>query len=259
MRQMLRAIALLAAGPALAQDAMPRGTLAYFTGECPTGWNSSQVPDGALGRTVTPTPTGGTPLQPVGGNITPDSTPQHRHSATGGSVDTGDESLILVQGCCNNNLGHGGDRQVIVSPSTFTNADLPMLFLRLCVKIAAPDPAPMPSGLMAFQPTQCPAGSTLYEDAAGRFLMGLAPGVTGPAAFGGAPLSPGEDRTHTHEFEASIELPVSEIAGASGCCAHNYAEAQTIDFRGETDAVVGEDGENGASLSYFTANLCRVN
>lgn len=159
MKQIIRtAFALTLLGTAsLGQDAMPRGTISYFTGDCPTGWTNSQLPAAALGRSLIATPTGGQPLQGVGDALDGQDDLTHQHTI---EIDVGDEDVGLLHSCCNENLGEGGDQEVQIAMPTGDSSGLPFLFLSVCVKVANPDPGPVPSGLMAFQPAACPNGTS---------------------------------------------------------------------------------------------------
>ena len=72
-------------------------------------------------------------------------------------------------------------------------------------------------------------------------------------------LQPGEIRTHSHTMNGAMSFPEHDIAGASGCCAHDYAASGSIDFTGSTDVNTNDSKYDSAvQAPYYTAYLCQA-
>jgi hypothetical protein len=91
-------------------------------------------------------------------------------------------------------------------------------------------------GTVAFfgsETAECPDGWIQADYAMGRLVVGV---IDEPAVGKviGKPLGDQEDRTHTHTFSASVDLPYKAVAAADG--ANNQgAKAQAYEVMGSTD------------------------
>jgi hypothetical protein len=203
-------------------DGFPEGAIAFFLGTgCPSGW--SPFAEGA-GRTVVPS-AGAEAGTAVGVPQAGNERRAHRHELAV-AVELPSISFAGIAGEAN----HGVARSGVVQGASTTDpgeADLPYVQLLICTRTAPSSGRRAPSGVVAFfAEDACPAP---WREAAsalrGRLLIGLpADGVAGET-FGGAPLTAGEVRTHTHPVSASLGGASHGIALASGCCASGYAAA----------------------------------
>jgi hypothetical protein len=269
IRSRLASIAALmfagAAGAAMADDAMPSLTEAYFAGGCPDGWMKLEA---AKGRTLLPSPLGAGSGAYAGNALDGLSVPKHRHLQITGTVDVPGTSFILIDGCCNNNLGYSGNRAVSGSTSE-TEDGLPFIQYSACIKISAPDQSAVPSGILTFYALpMCAAGWQEETAVQGRYIIGLPDNGTPYYSFGGDPLSPNEIRTHTHAVKGNIVFGGHDIAGGSGCCASGYAASGTFPITGgKTTPVVpppsrsgtAEPPDSAVNAPYYTATMCRKN
>ncbi|MCB1807176.1 MAG: hypothetical protein KDJ99_19115, partial [Candidatus Competibacteraceae bacterium] len=98
-----------------------------------------------------------------------------------------------------------------------------------------------------------------YNAASGRFIVGLNPNGQPAATFGGANLQPSEVRTHSHDMGGSLDFPEHDIAGGSGCCAHDYAASGSHGFSGSTGVDTNASKYDAAvQAPYYTAFLCEA-
>jgi hypothetical protein len=250
--------AVFASAGAAAGDAMPFLTAAYFAKSCPTGW--TELPQ-AKGRFIVPSPqgagTGGFVGTALDGST---SAPQHEHQKAEASITLVARNFVLIGGCCNERLGRSGAYTMQGSASK-APASLPNIQYVACMKTDTSVSGSVPADVMAFSMAgaYCADGWREESAAKGRYIVGLPDNGTAYASFGGAPLRSGELRTHTHEVSSSLQFPESQIAGASGCCAENYASSGSADFSGATvpDPDADHPDDSAASAPYFTATLCR--
>jgi hypothetical protein len=255
------ALVLLSTIPAtfLANDAMPLNTISYFNGACPDGWNNAAL-SSASGRFLIPSMQGGGVFSFAGEALTSQQTPSHAHASATGSIDLPAKEFILIDGCCNDSLGHSGTHNMSGSAKT-GSSDLPYIQYNACMKTEAPSgKETVPSGVSTFFMSPiCPTGWTLQTSASGRYIVGRPDqGVPG-ATFGGKPLIPGEIRTHSHDMGGTMNLPEHNIAGGSGCCAHGYAASGNTKFSGNTnvDTNAGGKYDSATQAPYFTLTFCR--
>lgn len=245
------------AAGALAQDAMPMFSIAYFDGPCPTGWDSAALAS-ANGRTLLPTPRGGGAGGFVGEALGSQAEPEHSHTTASGSIDSPAKEFVLIDGCCNESLGHSGTHSMSGSAAENTSG-LPYIQYNACLKNSAPDTGTLPSGMLFFSLLQCSGTSTAYNPAAGRYIVGLNPNGQPAATFGGANLQPSEIRTHTHDMAGTMSFGEHDIAGASGCCAHDYAGSGNVNFTGSTGVDTSADKYDAAvQAPYYTAFMCQA-
>ena len=257
-RRLLVALgALVSASPALASDALPQFTIAYFNGSCPEGWDNSSLGD-ADGRFLVPTMPGGGVGSFAGKVLASQQEPTHEHRKASGSISTSSKQFILVGGCCNNSLASAGTHAMTGAAAPASD-NLPYIQYNVCMKLTLPvTTAEVPTGLSTFYmlPT-CPRGWNTVNAAAGRYIVGLhTTGIPG-ATYGGKPLAPGETRVHSHAMDGTMNLAAHKIAGASGCCAKNYAGSGDVNFTGKTEVDGTSAYDSVAQAPYYTGTFCR--
>jgi hypothetical protein len=239
--------------PAAAVDGhpYPAGAITFFNREtCPPGFDN--VPE-ADGRFLVGTPLGGNPGVVVGSALSSGASVVHAH-ALGASIDVAQKSLAAAGGG-NKELAAKGLHSFSVL-SAQTDASWPYIQLLLCraQSAAAPPPAALvddsalASGALGwFETPDCPAGWSPTPDHPGRLSAGLAAGAA-PASVG-APLAPGESRTHSHAFSGSFTLPERQVALLAGCCNNSPGGKGTYSYSGTTDAAA-------SGLPYLTLTAC---
>ena len=238
---------------------MPQFTIAYFNGPCPDGWSNTAL-SSAEGRTLLPTPRGGGAGGFMGEALTSQEQPSHAHADATGTITLPAKEFILIDGCCNDSLGHSGTYTMSGSAAT-GHGGPPYIQYNACLKNVAPSGGgSVPSGLMTFSLLPCGDGMTQYNAAAGRYIVGLNPNGQPAATFGGANLQPSEILTHSHTMNGSMIFPGHNIAGGSGCCAHDYAGSGNSSFTGTTVVDTAASKYDGAvQAPYYTAYFCMAN
>ena len=254
-------VLLLGAGfgivAASAEDALPNLTIAYFNGPCPAGWDNTAMAS-AAGRTLLPTPRGGGAGGFIGEALSSQEAPAHAHATASGSITSPAKEFILIDGCCNDSLGHSGTHPMAGSTES-GHSGLPYIQYNACLKNAAPSDGQIPSGLMVFSLIQCAGSFQAYNAASGRYIVGLNPNGQPAATFGGPNLQPSEIRTHPHSMNGSLDFPQHEIVGGSGCCAHDYAASGSHGFTGSTGVDAAHSKYDAAvQAPYYTAFLCQA-
>ncbi|WP_424974074.1 hypothetical protein [Dinoroseobacter sp. S124A] len=252
----------LAPGLATADDAMPKDTVAFFDGACPTGWGPAT--DKVYGRFLVSSQQG-RPVDAVGGgdaitDITDASQLDHDHTAKT-AITIGATNFILIGSGPNKNLGKAG--AVAVSGTTDAGGAMPGIAFNLCQKTARRTRGlDVPSGVITAASNSCPVlFSTLYDRAEGRYVLGWNGAGSVGRLFGGKPLSFRETRRHQHEVKGAFDLPEHAIAGGQGCCADNYAKSGRASFNFETRLVEElKPVDNAATRApYMNVNFCRSN
>ncbi len=251
--------ALTLSSSAMATDALPQFTIAYFNGSCPDGWDSASVAS-ANGRFLIPSMSGGGVGTFAGKALASQQQPTHLHSTATGSITTSSKEYVLIGGCCNDNLGNAGTYTMSGS-ATSSSAALPYIQYNVCMKGAVADPATTtPSGVTTFYTLpMCPDGWSAVNSAAGRYPVGLPANGAPSATFGGPTLRAGEVRTHSHSMNGTMSLPEHDIAGASGCCASGYAGSGNTGFSGNTVPNADDLNDSAAQAPYWTATFCKKN
>ncbi|MDJ0629689.1 MAG: hypothetical protein QNJ44_15635 [Rhodobacter sp.] len=245
----------LVAANALAQDALPMFSIAYFDGPCPDGWDNTALAS-AVGRTLLPTPRGGGAGGFIGEALTSQQAPEHTHATASGSIDSPAKEFVLIDGCCNDSLGHSGTHSMSGSAAKHESG-LPYIQYNACLK-SDPPSGSLPSGILTFSLVQCSGSFTPYNAASGRYIVGLNPNGQPAATFGGPNLQPSEIRTHTHDMAGTMSFNSHNIAGASGCCAHDYAASGNINFTGTTQVNPTKGKYDSAvQAPYYTAFMCQ--
>ena len=199
-------------------DAFPIGAISFFDRVCPTGWTSYGT---LVGRTIVPT-NGGSTLVTVGDPLTSGQNPSHNHSVYF-SFDLGEKRYALVNGGANGGLGQ---RQTIVLTGNSANASTttPYVQMMACRKTATPIAGTIPVGLTSyFETAGCPTGWSNLFSSAGRIIVGTPNGAPNDQSFGGASLSSGESRTHTHAASGSWSAVPHGIAGLDGTWSDGHA------------------------------------
>lgn len=210
-----------------AQDAFPTGSISFFlTNACPQGWSAYTPADGRMIVPVEPAAGLG---RTVLGPLPPGGRMSHLH-AYGISVTLRAVSYIA--------LGGGGNRSLTASGTRSTSGntgppsgDIPYAKLLICKKDADAGPGELPTGATAFfEAAPCPDGWNELGGAAGRFLQYSRDPPRGN--LGGAPLTPAENRTHSHSFSTTVSVPAQSVALAGGCCAGGYGGAGSFQHSG---------------------------
>jgi hypothetical protein len=94
----------------------------------------------------------------------------------------------------------------------------------------------MPADAFAwFNSAECPPGWEADPDAVGRTAVIGDVGTVGQVD--GTPLSPGEDRTHTHSVAGSISTSSVSFVGIAGCCNSGLSAAGVWDVSGSALAA----------------------
>ena len=201
-------------------DPFPADTVMFFAREsCPLGWMPFE--EGA-GRLVAAVPDAGEVGTMVGTPLTDSEDRTHVHDFNA-QITLPERNLVGLAGG-NTNPGYKGTYD-IVGPTEENSSDLPYLQALICRDTIDPDPQDrevigdriLPGSLSFFAGESCPEGWSLSEAHQGRFLMALMDGgVAGTTV--GDPLTPGEDRAHTHDIDGQAVIPNHPIALATGCC-----------------------------------------
>lgn len=243
--------------PAFAGDVLPQFTVSYFNGPCPDGWDNAPL-SSAVGRTLLPTPRGGGAGGFVGEALGSQEQPSHAHAEASGSISSPAKEFILIDGCCNDSLGHSGTHSMHGSADT-GHSGIPYIQYNACIKQAAPSAGDVPSGLLTFSLVPCAGDFSAFNAAAGRYVVGLNPNGQPVATFGGPNLKPSEIRTHTHTMNGTMDFPEHDIAGGSGCCAHDYAASGKHGFTGTTEVDTSHSKYDSAvQAPYYTVFLCEA-
>jgi len=231
-------------GIAVAQDAYPQGTIAFFNLQaCPTGWQPAQSTSSAalngyflvpFAPPVNPLLLGTTVNSAMGnGEVR-----THTHTFSS-SIDLSEVKYVGIVGCCNDDTSNDGTMS-FSSTTGAADSGMPYVQLLLCQKAQFQrnqnPPIGVPQTVVTFYSTaNCPTGWKQTLLTSGRFIVGLPSGSSTPtAAFGGDPLEVGEDRQHTHTFSGSVTIPSTGVGLGSGCCAEHYGAAGGYSFQGTT-------------------------
>jgi hypothetical protein len=239
-------------------DTYPQGSVAFFNSTgCPARWGpaSDAYNKPVSGRSLVPfsTPPPGALGSLVGTALSSGEDRQHIHSYSS-SIDLSNVSYVLAHGGGNYGLTSAGGAGFSGTTQPSSSA-MPYVQLLLCQKTAFQHNTNPPAGvpgnvLMLFMAVNCPYGWKQTRITAGRYLVGLPPGATPEATFGGSPLTPGEDRGHVHGFSGSMSTSSYGIEGASGCCGDGYGGNGTYDYSGNTDPASG-------GLPYMVVTQCQ--
>lgn len=241
--------ALLLAIPLIAQDPFPSNTVAHFdTSSCPTGWAPFT---NAQGRTIVHQDSSAGVATAVGRALANGQDPSHRHRVAD-SVSLGNVQYLLVAGgCCNNNLTSRGTKSFSAN-STTVSSNVPYVQLMTCIKQDAPAPGFIPRGASIYYAgLSCPTDWSPVNSSKGRFVTGLPRDARSAGTFGGNPLQPNEDRTHSHNYSSSVSLPSRTILAANGGPgANGYGRAGRYSFSGATSRV-------GSGIPYLQLLHCQ--
>jgi hypothetical protein len=254
------ALGILHAPRAAAQtDTYPLGTIAFFNlSACPTGWAPAQAANGAAldGYFVVPFYP---PVPPqylgvtVGTAMGSGENRQHA-AAFSSSISLPSKEYVGIDGCCNDNPTSDGEKSFSGTTGPSSSA-IGYVQLLLCQKTAFTKTPNLPVGVPEYVVTfysdaNCPTGWKPTLTTTGRFLVGLPAGGTPGTTFGGPPLSPTEDRVHTHALSGNVDVPSYGVGLGSGCCAHGYGGAGTFGYTGITDPV-------STGLPYVVVTQCQ--
>jgi hypothetical protein len=204
-------------------DSLPTGAVMFFTTRaCPLGWEPFSDAAGRVAVAMQrDAPVGtrfGTPLSDGEDRA-------HTHTLSE-SFNVLEVSYAGIVGCCNDNLGAANSAASFTTTSAASTTGLPYVQMLVCRKtgMAYAHTSPLPSGMMVFfTGTRCPEGFSQPAMSQGRVPIGLVPGGTANAVFGGAPLGATDVAAHTHEVNAPLTTTSHGIALGSGCCGSGYA------------------------------------
>ena len=216
----------------------PNGSIMFFNTEaCPAGWSPY---DDADGRLILSTPNGGTVGETVGTALSSGEDRVHSHSfASSISVD---EFSLIAAGGANQNHAASGTYNVGGTTGS-TSAGLPYIQQLVCQAddrefypgfTDAGREVVMPGTLAFFESETCPSFWERVDHYKGRFMLSLMPDGEFQSVAGGDPLSPGEDRTHTHGFSGSVSIPELAVAAGTGCCRGGMGKKGTYNYSGTT-------------------------
>lgn len=243
---LLAFIVAAAAAPIHAEDPYPSGTVAFFArAQCPAGWT---LYDAANGRTVVPM--NGNTGSTTGTALANAEEREHKHTESG-IVTIPPTSMAAASGP-NSNPGAAGTYGIAGTTSS-DKANIPYVQLLACRKSSEASGGQLPPALVAFTTSvDCASGWGLASVAVGRYLVGLPKDGRPKWTFGGPPLAPGENRTHTHAFNTQVKTDTSSLAIASGCCLDNFAANDTYPLAATADP-------SAAGLPYIHLTPCEVN
>lgn len=254
LRHVLRPGVLLLAGlagaPAAAQapgDALPYGAISFFNlKQCPAGWEPMTQANGLF---TVPLVEGAGNAGISGTALIVGTQPSHKHDISA-SIQLPGTNFAGIAGCCNEHLADDGVKSWS-SKTAESTTNLPYVELLLCWKATTPAAAPAPPrGMLVYNGfLSCPPGWTQNLANQGRFVVGLPAQGTAGLSFGGAPLKPLEARTHTHDFEGSVQLSSRQVALISGCCADGYGKNGTYSYKGTS-------AESASDLPYIQLLQC---
>jgi len=175
-----------------------------------------------------------------------DRTHTHRYST---SINFPDNEIAAVD-CCNDQGARAGNHPI---SSSFDNgtSGLPFVQMVLCT-IDEANNGSVPFSTVAFfdvSVKECPANWMPFDGAEGRFLIaGFA--SQGTLTSETDPLSSGEDRQHSHDFQITISTDDVSYVGSAGCCNSD------VSGNGEFGSgVVGSD-DSSTGLPYIQLLTC---
>lgn len=204
-------------------DGLPTYAVGWFAAQaCPLGWAPM---DEATGRTILPTPSGGSMAVTIGTPLRTGESRKHAHAAKT-KVEVPTQSFAAIGGSGNDGLAGAGSIDVDV-PLDDASSQLPYVQLLACEKLSLPVPwaKAIPSGMTSFfRLPKCPDAWVSLPDSPGRFLVGLPDKGVPATPFGGTPLQDQEKRGHNHVVNGSFQTAPHGVALLSGCCADGYAK-----------------------------------
>jgi hypothetical protein len=242
-----------------ASDPYPQTTIAFFKATaCPSGWEP--YADGN-GRFVVPVSVSSGVGEPVLKALSNGQDPMHTHDFSS-AIQVKRVRYTGKSGGGNTNLASAGKKE-FSGTTEAASLNIPYVQLLVCIKTATPGPGAIPSGVTSFfKNLSCPTGWSSPPSTLGRFLVALPPNGAVRAEFGGPPLTPKENRQHTHQFSGSVETNAHGISGASGCkrflpCARDYAKKDTYTYNRETEEGNSRaTGSGAANLPYIQLLQC---
>lgn len=230
---------------------IPPGMLLYTASEqgCPQGWTPWTD---ATGRAIVAAGDGSEVGVTVGEALDELAPRGHVHQVTV-TLPVPSAGVASLSGCCNNDAGHSGDRDVVGALDE-GGADLPTIGLRVCRRDGQVDyPAsgtPFPAETTAFfDLPACPTGWTRVDEAVGRFVVGTPAGSPARVKVGDA-LASGEDRQHVHDVSISLTVPDLSLSAAGGS---NTDPGASGDVFGE-----GVTDPASSGMAYVQALLCSL-
>ncbi len=265
-------------------DLSPPHMVAFFTAEeCPTRW---QVPVNASGRLLLAVSNGSHVGMTYGTPLADQQPPTHNHTFQG-TITLPKKELKGAKGS-NHQGARAGSFQAPTPPGTTDSASVTMPYIQLvvCEKDSTSGGAlkaqgdPYPVNTVAFfntssckdigQPwtsaavgqcvlspqctaTQCQSGSpACYPAVDGYFLVPFGANMT-PTQSGaayGAPITVGQDVTHTHTFRIPIALNSVQYEKTAAAPQHDLTPHQT-------DTLSGQTSSASAGMPYIAYLLCQ--
>jgi hypothetical protein len=116
-------------GAVAGSQPLPSGLVAFFDGDCPTGWSRSPKLDG---RYLVGLPTGGAPAAQFGGPPLQRGEARAHSHGIAGAVVTSPKGIALASGCCGDGYAQNG-MQSFAGTTPPAVAALPYLHLVACV------------------------------------------------------------------------------------------------------------------------------
>jgi hypothetical protein len=233
-----------------AQDPYPNQAIAFFNAkECPGGWTpTGKLLDGMAGRFFVPVMPNGTTQHTVEAALASGENRTHTHSFSS-SITLSSTYINGVDGCCDNSQTSEGN-YTFSGTTAPSSSEVPYVQLLVCIKTEGPDSGDIPSGVLIFTAgLDCPSGWSQPAATQGRFMVGLPPGGSPLAIFGGDPLAPHEDRTHAHSFSDSFTPDSKSLSQAPWWKAWGYGHSGAQTYSGES-------GTASTGLPYMQILQC---
>jgi hypothetical protein len=230
-------------------DPFPAGAVLFFERtSCPPGWEAYSA---AAGRAIAPLSGGSTPGNTVGEALASGQSIVHGHTLSG-DISVATASIAASSGG-NTDSGAQGSAP-FTGDAQDSDSELPYLQALSCRKIddaATPSSSEdeIPAGTLAyFEALVCPAGWAAAVQSEGRFMLGLMDAALAGDENSSTSLTPGENRTHSHDFSGTVNLPFNEVALASGCC---------MDIGGSGDtSYAGTSSSSASGLPFIELLAC---
>lgn len=220
---------------------LPAGAVAIFdqtvkTSGCPSGYAALTL--GGEGNLLVLGATSGVivgdaaPLEPG------DDLPSHAHSFSS-SIDLSAVDFAGIAGCCDHDVATSGSAPINGVTSQSSDG-VPYAAVLACNATANAETPSLPASAILLSTQSCPSGwSPLGMEFSGRFVVGAQSHGLPSRSFGSDNLvnTSGWLPTHAHDYSVDIDLNPVGVELASGCCAHDYGGAGTLNVAGATDAT----------------------
>jgi len=230
-------------------DAVPFGTIAYFSptvSQCPDNWKSF---DGANGRFIIPGYSGEGVIPSEAEPLASGQDILHGH-AFQINITTNEASYAGIDGCCNSGPAADGSYTTDVNGDPVSSG-LPYIQLLTCVSQDPTFNSSFPPGTLLYNEVGCTNGWNSTDDVAGRFVVALPENGVPGATFGTNSFRPGESDSpfHDHTYSGSVTTSSTGVGLASGCCGGGYVMNQAYYFDGVTSS-------DAVDLPYMSVPMC---